>query len=152
MFSHLLDSEKLYELVETEYTMYHVFMLNKEFSKNNVRVDRRRDTVYINNACLELDSLDHYIDKWLCESIFRLRDDERKLLLHRTDYFSKLFTFIRRHHPNFEYELERVLENQDENKDEEDEDEDEDEEENEDKNEDENEKDLVEKLIVLAST
>ena len=147
MFSHLLDSEKLYELVETEYTMYHVFMLNKEFSKNNVRVDRRRDTVYINNACLELDSLDHYIDKWLCESIFRLRDDERKLLLHRTDYFSKLFTFIRRHHPNFEYELERVVENKDE-----DEEDKENENKDEEEDEDENEKDLVEKLIVLAST
>ena len=147
MFSHLLDSEKLHELVETEYTMYHVFMLNKEFSKNNVRVDRRRDTVYINNACLELDSLDHYIDKWLCESIFRLRDDERKLLLHRTDYFSKLFTFIRRHHPNFEYELERVVENKDEDKEDK-----ENENKDEEEDEDENEKDLVEKLIELAST
>jgi hypothetical protein len=147
MFSHLLSCEKVQELVDTEYTMYHVFMLNKEFSKNNVRVDRIREVFYINNICFENESLDHYIDKWLCESIFQLKDDERKLLLHRTENFTKLFLFIKRYQTNFEYELERVVENKDE-----DEEDKEDENKDEEEDEDENEKDLVEKLIVLAST
>ena len=102
MFSVLLPPTILYRLAHESHTKLTAFLLCR-YAKPMIRIENK--SLLIDNQEYDLSKLTHYLQKWVCESVFALEQTLQDSLCATSSNFKNTMNFLHNYSYTFATEL-----------------------------------------------